>query len=796
MPISKHDNPLLRLSPFVAAQVKKTADLLSQHSAVLDLQSDWQNFQKNNTHLDAFALMRNYRQSRLAIIANNDLQNNTHLQTLKLTSQLAQLLISHAFQISQQEFIEKYGELKNGNNETATFIIFALGKLGGYELNYSSDVDLTFCYSGLSSDFALSNGPKQLSGQSYFNRMGRRIIQLLDSTTVDGLVYRVDMRLRPFGSAAPLVCSVEHLLQYLHYEGRDWERYAWLRARFVAGDEISAKNTLKEIEPFVYRKYLDYSIFESLRQIKQQIERKQSQDQDNLKLGYGGIREIEFIVQTLQITFAGRNKQLRGADLWSKMQQLCDFGHLSVNNLQQLTTAWLFLRKVENLCQIIHDRDTHHLPNDVSHIAKLMDCKDEYQFLERLNKHRKNVHNIFDALFLSNKSDEKQTTKHSKVQQLKDQVTERKLPKSIKHKLYAALDAIVPFLGHLKDQELCLSRYQSVLDAVCRRSSYLSMLIESPPILQKLVKLITYSAYFSTALAKTPALLELLFEDSDPRDFKIEEQWKIFSKKHKPTDDEAQLETLIQFKLRFQFKTINAYVTKTHSGLQTCWLLSDLAEFILARVIQFAWYQSQQNLSSNIQTDDLIVIAYGSLAMRNMHLNSDFDLVFIMNQEITSDNHKFIMRWIKRIFHLLTVHSYSGKLYTLDTQLRPNGKSGAAIVSQNNFENYQIKEAWLWEHAALIKSRVVYANNSNKHWYQQLRKKILIQKRNPQKVDEELKEMAKKMQLQSNKNHQQEFEVLGNILKQAYKDPSKIDSLYSTAIFDTDKLEASILNSN
>lgn len=785
-------NNIFELSPFVCKQFNQFPELKTLVSGELDLDKDWNSFKKQNAHLDVFSLPRLYRQSRLALIATRDIQSINpidHIHTLKLTSQLAKLMIQFAYDTAAHEFELKHGKVLNNQGSSQNLLIFALGKLGGNELNYSSDVDLVFCYTGN----GISDGKKPLDAQNYFNRLGRRIIQILDAFTKDGIVYRVDMRLRPFGSAAPLVCSCSNLLNYLETEGRDWERYAWLRASFITGNKDIADETLKQIQPFIYRKYLDYNIFESLRQIKAQIARKQTDDKDNIKLGIGGIREIEFIVQTLQLTFAGRNKQLRGNDLWQRMHDLKDHNHLSVKKLKQLTAAWLFLRKLENLCQIIHDSDSHHLPKDANALAICMHYENESTLIKQLNKHRKNVNDILNKLFISNSSSSEKSSNHADIQLIKDEISEMKFPKSNKHKMYAALDVLVPYLNKTTNEKL-LQRYQRVVYAVSKRPNYLSMLIESPLILEKLIQQLTYSNYFCNAIIQTPSLLEILFDGVDGTEFSMAKQWHYFSKKFNTNDEESFLEILCQFKQRIQFKAILSYVDQTLDAKSTCGVLSDLAEYVLSLVIKLAWDITQEKSHCHIEADDLIVIAYGSMAVKNMHLNSDFDLVFILDHNIDETNHQFVMRWIKRIVHLLSVKTYSGSLYQLDTQLRPNGKSGAAIVTQSNFEEYQRNQAWLWEHAALIKSRAVFATKSQNKWYENLKGNIINQKRNPETVDKALNEMTTKLNQASKKDHQIEFKVLGSILKQAHDNPGITNQLLCKNTSYQHKLDLSILN--
>lgn len=473
------------------------------------------------------------------------------------------------------------------------------------------------------------------------------------------------------------------------------------------------------------------------------------------------------------------------------MHYLHDNHHLSVKELQQLTAAWLFLRKLENLCQIINDSDSHHLPNDANALAVSMDYDNETLLIKKLNQHRQNVNCIFEKLFISNNQTPKNMTNHSGIQQLKDDISEKKFPKSNKHKMYAALDALAPYLDKDNNIQL-LHRYQRVVFAVSKRPNYLSMLIESPLVLEKLIQQLSYSNYFCDAISKTPSLLEILFDGVHDSEFVMSQQWRNFSKKFNTNDEESYLDILCQFKQRLQFKAIMAYIDHTLDAKRTCEVLTDLAEFILALIIKLAWGITQKKSQCSLKPEDLIVIGYGSLAMKNMHLNSDFDLVFILDHDITEANHQFVMRWIKRIVHLLSVKTYSGSLYQLDTQLRPNGKSGAAIVTKTNFENYQLNQAWLWEHAALIKSRAVFANQHQYDWFNSFRQSIINQKRDPEIVKNALQDMAKKLN-KSTSNHQNEFDVLGTILIKAHYNPDITEKLLIQNIDYKTKLNLSIL---
>ena len=788
------ETPLFQLSPFVKKQFELNPELFELlNTSDFDLSKDWGQYQNTHDQLDIFSLSRKYRKSRLALIAAREDHNKTdsYLTTLEQTSQLACLLVQHIYQICNLEFQQKHGVVINSNGNIQEFIIYALGKLGGNELNFSSDIDLVFCFTGQ----GVSNGNKQLDAYRYFERLGRRIIQVIDSWTQDGCVYRVDMRLRPFGNAAPLVCSVDHLLSYLQTEGRDWERYAWLRAGFIAGNKNIGEQTLKEIQPFIYRKYLDYGVFDSLRQIKEQIIRQQKQDPDNIKLGIGGIREVEFIVQTLQLTFAGRNKALRGNDLWNKLHLLAELKHLKKLELSQLSKAWLFLRKLENLTQIIDDSATHHITDDNKAIANCMGFSNLIELKSTWNQHRQSVQTIFQSLFINNSNNKVEKEIHPLIRDLKDKVSQQKHPKQTKHKIYSALDAVSAFLSEFSEaqsQEI-ISRYYQVIGAISKRSSYLSMLIESPYILKNLIELLNMSPFFSDTISRNPILLEMLFEEINENDFDFKQQWKHYKKKHHIQDSEDYIEILCQFKLRIQFLIITTYKQQNITAQETSQLLSKLAELILSLAIQQAWKDCNEKIESNVQANQLIVIAYGSLAMKSMHLDSDFDIVFVFDKEINEANHRFVMRWIKRIMHLLTAQTYSGCLYQLDTQLRPNGNSGAAVVTANNFEDYQLHHAWIWEQAALIKTRTVYATKEQQQWFNKVRVKSLCRPRDADTVFLELNEMAIKLENQSNKNHQKEFKELAEILIRAHISPHIIDKYHQ--LFDSNhqkKLEQSI----
>ncbi len=754
--------------PFLVRHQVVAQDLQKLHPVLhrYDVASDWRNFVNENEHMDVFQKLRQFRQSRLAFIALSDfpLVTDKHCIAMEKTSQLADFLLQQALKASQSLVEQRFGAVMNAGGHSVPFAVLALGKLGTKELNYSSDVDLVFVCGGEGQ----SNGGRSLDSGRYFERLGRQLIKLLDQFTSDGRVYRVDMRLRPFGSAAPLVCTSAALQNYIITEGREWERFAWMRARFVAGDAVLGQSVISDINPFIYRKHLDYSVFDSLAKIKRDMVLSAQEYQQDLKLGAGGIREIEFIVQSLQVTFGGRIAALQGVSIGPQFEQLLLNQKIKPDNANALKAAWLFMRRLENLCQIQNDEQTHVVPADEElkkALAQIMDCEDWNACELQWQHHRERVKQMFSVLFASD----------DEVHHLADgaarwvhQTMAMNFSQKMSQDRADQMQRLLERACELADVEDLALGLLPILKAIIRRPSYVLMLLQEKRLLPALLDLVAKSDYFVKIWVLHPALLELLFEpellpDVVDVDF-YQAEW--LQEGSENLDEEQWMEAVRFFKHKQQFKLVQSALML---GLPDSYLrngFSSLATFFVGLVVEKGWLETNGRLGDcGIQVGQMMVLAYGSLGVSHMAVNSDLDLVLVVDADVlTPDQMQFLQRWAKRISHHLMVKMFHGVLYDIDLQLRPNGNAGALVTSRNEFESYQNNEAWIWEHAALIKARLIGANEKQQHWFTDLKKKLLCQTRSAEKVRVAMQGMADKLAQFGSQNHRNDLLFLEHLL--------------------------------
>ncbi|TDR20838.1 hypothetical protein [Marinicella litoralis] len=770
----------LKVFPFIETQWECIVQLLDRYPEidVYDINNDWDHFVRANQQSDQFALLRQFRKSRLAFLAYVDFQLplSEHIKTMHRVTVLAEHLISQAYLMAVSDMQQRFGKVLDAQKNVVDLQIFALGKLGTQELNYSSDVDLVFVYP----EYGESNGKRTLDAESYFTRLGQKIIKLLDYFSPDGLVYRVDMRLRPFGSAGSLVCSEKSLVQYLVNEGRDWERFAWMRARLICGNSASAQSLLSELKSFIYRKHLDYQVFSSLAKIKKNIASVYPSNTRNLKHGLGGIRTIEFIIQSLQLVFGGRDAKLQGVSIYPMFEHLVNEKKMPVGDGELLKSTWVWLRKLENMSQIINDESIHELPeNEEAQIAfATINNHASWESLEAMmGAQRGAVDDLFIQLFNDSNQDESLTQADEQLmQQLLDQINFQRVPKDTVQKAKKLLELTVVKAA----PEVCHDFVQ-IIKVLLKRPSYLLMLLREHNVHNNVLKLLAAHTYFKKVLLDYPVLFEQLFEHQpfEPLNHdKLSGMWSARQLGAQTLDDvENWMEQLRYFKLVNQFNLMRSIsvgeITPKQLGVQ----LTLLAEFIIFKVCDQCWNELHTKHSDvKIVAEDLMVLAYGSMAVYDMSITSDLDLVFIIDQpNYDAEERVFVHKWVKRILHHLGSQMYHGLLYEIDLQLRPNGRSGSLVTTKSEFEKYQRTQAWTWEHAAMVKSRLVSGCDAQKQWHQILRQNVLIQKRDPLKVSSDLKEMSGKLQLlKGDGAHHKDFAVLAAVLIHAHQYPELV----------------------
>ena len=760
---------------------------------------------------DLHRALRRFRLQEMVHIAFADLILDIPLESsLERLSLLADNLILGALDWLTIFCQKLWGvpHTKNTPNEVMPLLVYGMGKLGGKELNFSSDIDLIFTYPEQGETIGAR---RILDNQQFFTRLGQKLITALDQKTADGFVYRVDMRLRPFGESGPLVMSFSAMEDYYQEQGRDWERYAMLKARLL-GNSPYHQELINTLRPFVYRRYIDFSVIESLRRMKamiaQEVRRKNLVN--NIKLGAGGIREIEFIVQVFQLIRGGRVKELQQRYLLSVLPILVNEGELSTNSKDVLESAYRFLRRVENIIQALNDQQTQTLPDDKldqARILQIMHMESWTEFLEILNRHMLGVHQEFISLIGEESPNHQGENEHwltlwhsewqdddciewisqranfwkadliwQELKTFRTNITKR----SIGNRGRQVLDKLIPLLlWHLEQthaKAITLSRVLIVFNKITSRTAYLELLFENEGALKHLIRLCQASQWVAEHIATYPILLDELIDptllNNPPAlsDYALELREIML---RVPEEDlEAQMNTLRQFKQAQQLRIAAADIVGVLPLMKVSDHLTALAEATISEVINLAWQQIAQRYGvpeSTLVHDNkgFAVIGYGKLGGRELSYSSDLDLVFLHYSkaiEVTNGEKQvlssvFYMKLVQRIMHIFNTRMASGILYELDMRLRPSGNSGLLVVHFNTFAKYQREDAWTWEHQALVRTRAVYGHKDVINKFNSLRQQILSLPREPKKLAQEVIGMRDKMRNHLDKSSRRDIDI-------------------------------------
>ncbi len=710
----------------------------------------------------AQSTLREWRRRAMLRIAWRDITGIAPvIDTLQSVSDLADATIRAAASAARLHLLPIFGRPHGSNETSSPFIILGMGKLGGRELNFSSDIDLIFLFS----EAGETSGPRIVDNEEYFNRLGREIIRLLDVRNAEGFVFRVDMRLRPFGESGPLVVSLASLEDYLQQHGRDWERYAWIKARAIVGADAYASAYDEFVRPFVYRRYLDFGVFESLRGMKALIVREVSRRdlEHHLKLGKGGIREVEFIVQSMQLVRGGSDRRLQNPALLEILPLLGGSKLMSAEDIAELTAAYLELRKAENALQMMRDEQTHALPEDPLDRARLalsMGLKDWPAAAARLESTLDKVAAQFDALLFGapgaqRRDDEGVAWLDSDDAKIEEELANggfpsgetaavaaileayrhsapyRRLDEAGHRRLYVILARLLKLAAQHAAPAIVVQRVLRVLEAIGTRASYLALLKEQPAALDRLIDVCAISGFLSRQIADFPLLLDELIDakafDELPSRPGFTLELAARTGRLSPDDPERQVEALRQFQKVAVFAVALADLTGRLPLMRVSDRLTDIAELIIQCCMDLAWQQMTQTYGTpycgeelgNLRPVVVAVAGYGKLGGLELGYASDLDLVFLHDStgsiqltdgERPLDNGIFFLRLGQRIVHLLTMHSAAGRLYEVDMRLRPNGKGGFLMTGIDAFERYQQTDAWTWEHQALLRARAVAGN--------------------------------------------------------------------------------------
>ena len=757
--------------------------------------------------------LRRVRRRELVRVAWRDLAGWAEVpETLADLSAAADAAIRCAQRFAARQLRSRYGVPRSAEGVEQELTVVAMGKLGGRELNFSSDVDLILLFRASGE----TDGPRAIANEEFFTRLGQQIIRLLDAQTADGFVYRVDLRLRPFGESGPLVASIGAFEDYLEQHGRDWERYAYVKARAVTGVDLFAEAFDELLRPFVYRRYLDYRVFEALREMKELIARdvERRELKDNVKLGPGGIREIEFITQAFQLLRGGSDRRLQTPSLLEVLPRLVGDKLLAGAAVTELLAAYWYLRKVENRLQMFADEQLHELPRD--ELARLrlawsMGHDSWPAFRAELDGHCAAVSRHFREIvvapggtrdsglpsadwtaFWSVGSDGRSLIEGRVLAEfrdpeallrrlvaLRDGLGMKGVDESGRRRLEALLPRLVGACGTGADADATLLRAFGVLEAVGGRATYFALLNENAGALARLIDVCRRGDFLAGQIAAFPLLLDELV---DPRVLEQPLTRAQFADelsarcRNVPDDDpEREIEALRQFQRAAVFRIAHADLSGRLPLMKVSDRLTDVAELILEEAMRLAWQQLTRVYGrplcgepGALRTVGVAAVAYGKLGGLELGYGSDLDLVFLHDSggevERTDgakplDNAVFFLRLAQRIVHLLTMHSAAGRLYEVDMRLRPSGKGGMLVTQVAAFAQYQREEAWTWEHQALLRARSVAGDSAVRQSFEEVRTDILCHAVRRGRLRTEVREMRERMRSELARSGPGEFDL-------------------------------------
>lgn len=776
---------LLLVSDYALKQVHFLLDVL-QNAAFNELltREDYflllQTLPLDLTQAMYFSRLREYRHRFLVQLLLLEYAGRIDTQqAMRAWSDAADALILHCLDYCQNKIQERYGLPRDEEGNRVALYPLAMGKLGGRELNYSSDIDLIFAYSKTGT----TDGVESITNQEFFIKVIQLFIQLFQNITSDGFVFRVDLRLRPNGDSGALISSLAAMETYYQEQGRDWERYAMAKARVVSS---SLNNPLwfeQLITPFVYRRYVDFSVIESLRSMKAMIEREVQLNPrlDDLKRGQGGIREVEFIIQSMQLIRGGRLPQLRTQNAVLALAALKKEQLLP--RCEVLKQAYLYLRKLENVVQTLNDQQTHTLPEDrikQNQISLAMDEASWDDLLVKLHQYQRIISVSFRTVLgkTEDYDDGNRLLAHQLASLWHGQLDEsmainllvslgfedaehsyqmiynfrhsskcRRLSQTSRLRLDRFMVLLLTSLTQYKNTDSLLLQVLHLLENIVGRSAYLALLAEHTQAFQELLFYFSHSPFISSLIVNHPFLLEVLLEP--------EEQWHLCSYQELELklqeqlahcfDMESKEEALKQFKLTQWMIAARAELHGMASAVGIGKFLTKLAEVIVKQVLELASEQLEEKYPAvKAIKPRFAIIAYGKLGSWEMNYSSDLDLVFLYSPKPSEES--LVTRLTQKIVHMLTIRSQSGVLFSVDTRLRPSGSSGLLVSPLHAFIEYQKNQAWTWEHQALLKARVLYGNSSLKRAFSVLKKEIVAHDRDLRLLQNEVLEMRAKIE--------------------------------------------------
>ncbi|MBN2645723.1 MAG: bifunctional [glutamate--ammonia ligase]-adenylyl-L-tyrosine phosphorylase/[glutamate--ammonia-ligase] adenylyltransferase [Desulfuromonadaceae bacterium] len=778
-------------------------------------------------------VLRQYKHREVLRIAARDLSGLAALQevTAELSSLAAaslQVACEHCQHLLQLEYGRPLLDEPDEEGQTeALFTVLGMGKFGGWELNFSSDIDLIYFYSSAQGRTRGGAGGAEscIELHSYFVKLAELLTRTIGRATEDGFVFRVDLNLRPEGRSGELACSLAAAESYYESWGQNWERSAMMKARPVAGSIALGEKVLRALEPFIYRRYLDYGMVEDLKQMKQKIDSsltRERESENNLKLGRGGIREIEFFIQALQLVFAGKDPLVRERSSLKALQLLAKAGHLSTRDAQTLSDAYVFLRTVEHRIQVVQERQTHSLPtsaDELLRLARRSGFADLETFSHTLEQHRQHVMRIYRGLFFA--GEEEMGEENSRevrfilnadvdapadadgVKDLLEAAGFREVDKAfdafmrlrdgrfgppMTRRVRRYYDRIVPTLVqellHSAEPDMALRHLETFLLSLRSHGNFYALLAENLKIIELLISLFATSTLLSRFFTQHPELLDSLVSSSYATSTKtIEEQradLQLRLQGHEE-DYESQLDILRRFRneefLRIALNDLQGATLQGSGTLQ----LSTLAQVCLEVAVSLAQKEMLPRFGLPYGEEgegaqalaEFAVLGMGKLGGRELNYHSDLDIIFIYSGQGQTrpgpgtdlqrfkplSNQEYFSRLGQRIISVLTLVTREGRLYEIDTRLRPSGNQGPLVTSLDAYASYHQNQAQLWERQALTKARVVVGSSLMTRRIERINEEITWKKPLPENLEAEIYRLRGRMEKEIARESQQQFNI-------------------------------------
>ena len=755
--------------------------------------------------------LRRLRRREMVRIAWRDIGGLADFEeTVRDTSDLADAIIAASVDRLHEWQCADLGTPIGHGGEPQQLVVLALGKLGANELNFSSDIDLIFTFP---ENGQTEGGRRSVDNDRFFLQLGRKLVKVLGEPTADGFVYRVDMRLRPFGTQGPLVLSFDAFEEYYQTHGRDWERYALIRARAVSGDMVLAAELLERLRPFIYRRYIDFGTLQSLRSLKVVMEQEVARKgmEHSVKHGPGGIREIEFTAQAFQMVRGGRTPALRYRRLLTVLARLGELDLLPAHAVESLGAAYRFLRTAEHRLQQADDRQEHMLPLDEAartRIAAGMGHASWEAFSERLDHHRRNVDEQFAQVFGEERETDAgaggdpldvllvaSTDEATGVATLEDagfaaareawSIVARyrdtialKTPDALGHERLARLmPDLLRAVAVQGNATQTLERVMAVVETVAKRSAYLALLAERPVALSQFVQLCAASPWIARLLGRHPVLFDELLDPRtlyeplgpDELDRDVAERLTAID----DPDREFEMDCLRQSKQANVLRVAAADVSRRIPLMVVSDHLTEIAEAVLRAALAIAWrdittrHGRPASMPRDAAFPPYAIIAYGKLGGIELGYGSDLDLVFVHDDDTSAattgpkpiDLATFYARLTQRLIHVLTAMTPQGALYEVDPRLRPDGSKGVLVNTLDGLGGYLRDKAWTWEQQALVRARAVAGDPALGQRFARLRRDVLLRERDGDALRDDVRTMRERMRTELGSRHSDRFDL-------------------------------------